>query len=112
MASQAHAGSPVLLKNGLNANNLSLPDMNFHFAHAAAMAVAQSMDNFVLAVGLFFAHQILLFRMRRAPRSPCFKPVGSCPPLLTASVFSIETGPWFPVRVYLPMMRFGINSEI
>jgi hypothetical protein len=59
MASQAHAGLPALIKNGLDSNYLSLPDVHLEIAGPSAMAVAHSMDNSVLAVGLFFAHYIL-----------------------------------------------------
>jgi hypothetical protein len=60
MASQAHTGTSMLIRNGLNPYDLSLPDMHLEIAGPPAMAVADSMNNPFFVVVLFCAHQILL----------------------------------------------------
>jgi hypothetical protein len=58
MAPQTHAGSPILVRNGLNSNNLPLPDVHLEITGASTMAVAHRMDNFVFAFDRFFFHLV------------------------------------------------------
>ena len=75
MASKAHAGAPVIIRNRLDSNNLSLPDVHLEITDSSAMAVAHSPDNLVLTVSMFLGHDILLSQGRQTPRSLCFKSV-------------------------------------
>ena len=69
MASQAHAGPSILLGNGLNSNNLPVPDVDLEIADSSTMAVAHGRDNFVLDVSLLFVHIALLFGRNSTPRT-------------------------------------------
>ena len=69
VAPKAHAGPPILLRNGLNSNNPPVPDVDLEIADSATMAVAHRRDNFFLDVGLLFVHQALLFGRNNTPRT-------------------------------------------
>jgi hypothetical protein len=69
VASKAHARPPILLRNGLNSNNLPVPDVDLEIANSSTMAVAHGRDNFVLDISLLFVHQALLFGRNNTPRT-------------------------------------------
>jgi len=69
VASKAHAGPPILLRNGLNSNNLPVPYVDLEITDSSTMAVAHGRDNFVLDVSLLFVHQAILFGRNNTPRT-------------------------------------------